>query len=61
MSEICQFAINNRANHSDQLRTIIEIIEKLHNSEIDETDEKVVILKEDGKRLRKNMKKAERE
>ncbi len=42
MSEICQFAINNRSGHSDQLATAMEMIERLCNDEIDETDEKDV-------------------
>ena len=42
MSEICQFSINNRSNHFDQLTTAVEIIKKVCNQEIDEIDEKVV-------------------
>ncbi len=42
MSEICQFSINNRAVHSNQLTIAIKMIQKLCNGEIDETNEKVV-------------------
>ena len=42
MSEICSFSINNRSNHFDQLITVIEMIKKVCNREIDEIDEKVV-------------------
>ncbi len=40
MSEIRQFAINDRLGHSDQLTTTMEIIERLRDDDIDETDEK---------------------
>ena len=40
-SKICQFAINNRSNHFDQLIIIIEIIQTVCNSKTDETDEKI--------------------
>ncbi len=37
------------------------MIQRLRNSEIDATDEKVVVLREDGKGLREKVKEAERE
>ncbi len=40
MSEICQFAINDRSGHSDQLTTVMEMIQLLRNNDIDKTDEK---------------------
>ncbi len=42
MSEICQFAINDKADHFNQLITMMEMIQKLCNGEIDETNKKVV-------------------
>ncbi len=42
MSEICQFAINNRSGYFDQLTTAIEMIKRLRDDEIDEIDEKDV-------------------
>ncbi len=56
-----QFAINNRVDHSNQLTTTIEMIQKFPNGEIDEINEKVVILREDGKGLREKVREAERE
>ncbi len=38
----------------------MEMIQRLCNSEIDEIDEKVVVLREDGKRLREKVREAER-
>ncbi len=46
MSEICQFSIDNRSRNFDQLTTIIKIIQRLRNSEIDKTNKKVVIQKD---------------
>ncbi len=60
MSEICQFVINDRADHSDQLTTAMEVILRLCNGKIDETDEKVVVLREDGKGLREKVRETER-
>ena len=42
MSEICQFAINNRLGHSDQLVIVMEIIQTVCNGKINETNEKIV-------------------
>ena len=42
MFEICQFAINNRLDHSDQLTIAMKIIQIICNSKMDETDEKIV-------------------
>ncbi len=39
----------------------MEIIQALCNGEMDEIDEKVVVLKEDGKRLREKVREAVRE
>ena len=42
MSEICQFAINNRLGHSDQLTIAMGIIQIVFDGKTDETDEKIV-------------------
>ena len=42
MSEICQFSINHKSHHFDQLTITIEMIKKVCNPEIDEIDKKVV-------------------
>ncbi len=42
MSEIRQFAMNDRLGHSDQLTIVIEMIQTLRNGKMDETDEKIV-------------------
>ena len=42
MSEICQFAIYNRLNHSDQLTITMKIIQTVCNGKTDETDKKIV-------------------
>ncbi len=42
MSEICQFAINNRLSHFDQLTIAIEMIQMLCDSKTDETNKKIV-------------------
>ncbi len=60
MSEICQFAINNRADHSDQLITVMEVILRLRDGKIDKTDEKVVVPREDDKGLREKVRETER-
>ena len=42
MSKICQFSINNRFNHFDELTTAMEMIKKFCNQKMDEIDEKVI-------------------
>ena len=42
MSEIYQFAINNRSSHSDQLTIAMKIIQTVCNDKINETDEKIL-------------------
>ncbi len=61
MSQIRQFSVNNRSGHSEQLTIAMEMIQTLRNGEIDEIDEKVMILKEDGKGLREKVREAVRE
>ncbi len=58
MSEICQFAINNRADYFDRLTSTIEMILRLYNGKIDEIDEKLVLLREDGKGVKEKMREA---
>lgn len=42
MSKICQVSVNNKLGHFEQLITAFEIIKKICNGEIDETDKKVI-------------------
>lgn len=46
MSEICQFSINNKLGYFNQLITMIKMIEMLCDSEINETNEKMVVQKD---------------
>ena len=41
-SKICQFAINNRLSHFDQLTIAMEIIQIVRKGKTDKTDEKIV-------------------
>ena len=51
MSEICQFAINNRLDYSNQLTIAIKIIQKVYNGKTNEIDEKIVeVPKKPGRR-----------
>ena len=40
--EICQFVINNRLGHFDQLTITMEIIQTVYNGKIDEIDKKII-------------------
>ncbi len=59
-SKIRQFSVNNRSCHLKQLTIAIKMIQALRNVEIDEIDEKVVVLKEDSKGLREKVREAVR-
>ena len=41
MSEICQFAINDRLGYFDQLTIAMEIVQIVCNNKTDKTDEKI--------------------
>ena len=61
MSKICQFSINNRSDHSNQLTIAMEMIKKVCNREIDEIHEKVVDIAGRWNKIKENVEEAKRE